>query len=119
MEECAAHKCQSCVCLQMNQLQSPMGCHGHHAILCDPKRFIFGYNKDLWYLVVPINNFAFMCNCPLVQSKSNKPPPPPNSRGVCGGEEGGANSYSMILPLYLVSEIHEYANEIILYMTIG
>ena len=60
-----------------------------------------------------------MCNCPLVQSKSNKPPPPPNSRGVCGGEEGGANSYSMILPLYLVSEIHEYANEIILYMTIG
>ena len=27
------------------------------------------------YLVVPLNNFAPMSNCPWVQGKSNKPPP--------------------------------------------
>ena len=40
-----------------------------------------------WYLVVPLNNFASMDNCPWVQGKSNKTPPPPK---VCmGGGEGG------------------------------
>ena len=76
MEECAARKCQSWVCLQMTQLQCPMGCLGHHAILCNPKRFIFGDKKNFGYLVVPLNNFATISNCPLVQSKSNKPLPP-------------------------------------------
>ena len=37
------------VCLQMTQLQCPMGCHGHHAILCNPNRLIFGDNKNFWY----------------------------------------------------------------------
>ena len=29
----------------------PMGCHGDHAILCNPNslRFIFGENKSFWY----------------------------------------------------------------------
>ena len=41
MKVCAARKCQSWVCLQMTQLQCPMGCHGHHAILCNPNRYEF------------------------------------------------------------------------------
>ena len=90
MKVCTARKFQSWVCLKMTQLQCPMGCHGHHAILCNPNRFIFGDNKNFWYLVVPLNNFASMNNCPWVQGKWNKPSPP--SRGV--GE--GGNSYSMI-----------------------
>ena len=49
---------------------------------------------------VQLNNFASMSNCPLVQSKSNKHHPL-LSRGVCVC--GGANSYSMILSLFLVS----------------
>ena len=97
MKVCAARKCQSWVCLQMTQLQCPMGCHGHHAILCNPNRFIFGDNKNFWYLVVPLTNSASMNNCPWVQGKSNKPPPPPKVR------VGGGNSYSMILPLFLLS----------------
>ena len=84
----------------MTQLQCPKGCHGHDAILCNPKRYIFGDNKNFGYLVVPLNNFATISNCPLVQSKSNKPPPPPE---VCVCVGGGANSYSIILPLFLVS----------------
>ena len=32
----------SWVCLQMTQLQCLMGCHGHHAILCNPNKFVFG-----------------------------------------------------------------------------
>ena len=75
MKVCAAHKCQFWVCLQMTQLQCAMGCHGHHAILCNPNRFIFRDNKKFWYLVVPLNNVASMNNCPWVQGKSNKPPP--------------------------------------------
>ena len=99
MKVCAARKCQSWVSWQMTQLQCPMGCHGHQAILCNPNRFIIGDNNNFWYLVVPLNNFASMNNCPWVQGKSNKPPPP--SRCVCVGERG--NSYSMILPLFLLS----------------
>ena len=79
MKVCAARKCQSWVCLQMTQLQCLMGCHGHHAILCNPNRFIVEDNKNCWYLVVPLNNFASMNN-------GCKPPPP--SRGVCEGEGG-------------------------------
>ena len=86
MKVCAARKCQSWVCLQMTQLQCPMGCHGHHAILCNPNRFIFGDNKNSWYLVVPLNNFASMNNRPWMQGKSNKTLPLP--RCVCGGEGG-------------------------------
>ena len=85
---CAACKCQSLVCLQMTQLQCPMGCHGHHAILCNLNRFIFGDNKNFWYLVVPLNNFVSMNNCPWVQVKSNKPPPPPPPPEVCVGGRG-------------------------------
>ena len=84
----------------MTQLQCPMGCHGHHAILCNPKRYIVRDNKNFGYLVIPLNNFATISNCPLVESKSNKPP---TSRGVCVGGGGGANSYSIILLLFLVS----------------
>ena len=98
MKECAACKCRSWICLQMIQLQCPMGCHGHHAILYNPNRFIFGDNKNFWYSVDPLNNFAPMSNCPYVQGKSNKPSPHPK---VCVG--GGGNSYSMILLLFLVS----------------
>ena len=72
MEECAGHKCQSWVCLQMTQLQCLKRWHGHHAFLCYLNRFNFGDNKNFGYLVVPLNNFASMSNCPLVQSKSNK-----------------------------------------------
>ena len=76
------------LCLLANDPATvPMGCHGHHAILCNPNRFIFGDNMNFWYLLVPLNNFASMNNCPWVQGKSNKPPPP--SRGVCVGEGGG------------------------------
>ena len=88
MEECAARKCQSWVCLQMTQLQCPVGCHGHHAVLCNPNGFIFGDNKKFWYLVVPVNNFACMSNCLLVQRKSNKPTHPPGVC-VCGWVRGG------------------------------
>ena len=82
----------------MTQLQCPIGFHGHHAILCNPNRFIFGDNKKNLYLVDPLNNFAPMGNCPWVQGKSNKPPPE-----VCVCVGGGANSYSMILPIFFVS----------------
>ena len=102
MEVCAAPKCQSLVCLQRTQLQCSMGCHGHHAILFNPNRFIFGDHKIFWYLVVPLTNSASMNNCPLVQGKSNRPPfPPPLPRCVCVG--GGGDSYSMILHLFLLS----------------
>ena len=86
MEVCAAHKCQSLVCLQRTQLQCPMGCHGHHAILFNPNRFIFGDHKIFWRLVVQLTNSASINNCPLVQGKSNKPPsPPPPEVCVWGG----------------------------------
>ena len=45
-----------------------------------------------------MNNFAPMSNCPWVQGKSNKPPPE-----VCVWGNGGPNSYSMILPIFLVT----------------
>ena len=81
----AARKCQSWVCLQMTQLQCPMGCHGHHAFLCNPNRFIFRDNMNVCYLVVPLNNFAPMNNCPWLQGKSNKPLPLPRCVCVGGG----------------------------------
>ena len=99
MKVCEARKCQSWVCLQMTQLQCLMGCHGHHAILCNPNRFIFGDNKNFWYLVVPLNDFTSMNNCLLVQGKSNKPSLP--SCGMCVGD-----SYSIILPLFY---FHKYS----------
>ena len=73
----------------------PNGLPWNHAILCNPNRFIFGDNKNFWYFLVPLNNFASMNKCPWVQGKSNKPPLP--SRVV-----GGGDSYSMILPLFLL-----------------
>ena len=103
MKVCAERKCQSWVRLQMTQLQCMMGCHGYHAILCNPNRFIYRDNKNFWYLVVPLNNFASMNNCPCVQGKLNKPPPPPPppTPEVCACV--GGNSNSMILPLFLLS----------------
>ena len=77
MKVCAC-MCRSRACLQMTQLQYPMGCQGHHAILCNPNRFMFGDNKNLWYLVVPLINFASISNCPWVKVKSN-------TQGVCWG----------------------------------
>ena len=90
-----------------------MGYHGHHAILCYSNRFIFRDNKNFWYLVVPQNNFASLSKCPLVQGKSNTPPPP-SPEVVVGG--GGVLDYSS---MFSFINIHEYAKEIILYMTIG
>ena len=113
MKGCAACKYRSWVCLQMTQLQRQMGCHGHHAILCNPNRFIYGDNKNVWYLVVQLNNFASMSNCPCVQG--NKPPP---SRGVCvcgGGDKWVFHGFTSIFSFI---NIHRYANEIILYLTI-
>ena len=54
---------------------------------------------NYWYSVVQLKNFASMSNCPLVQNKSYKPPHPPPKVCVCVG----GDSYSMILPLFLVS----------------
>ena len=65
----------------------------------------FSETISLLHLMVQLNNFASMSNCPLVQVKSNKPPPPPKVSVWGAGEEGGANSYSMILPQFLVSLI--------------
>ena len=53
-----------------------MACHVHFAILCNPNRYIFGDNT-FWHLVVPLNNFAYLSNCPWMQGKSNKPLPSP------------------------------------------
>ena len=99
MKECVTRKCRSWVCLQMTQLQCLMCFHAHHAILCNPNKFIFGHNKNFWYLLVPLNNLASTSNFPWVKGKFNKPPP---SLEVCVWR-GGANSYSMIKPLFLVS----------------
>ena len=88
--------------MRLTQLQCPMGCHGHHAILCNPNRFIF-VDNIFWYLVVPLNNFESMSYYPWVQGKSNKSPlPPPHPGCVCGG-----GCYSMLLPQPLVTR--EYA----------
>ena len=81
-KECVASKCQSWVCLQITQLQCSMGCHGHHAILCS-QTGLFSEALSFWQLVVPLNNFAFMSNCPWVPGKSNKPLPLP--RCMWGG----------------------------------
>ena len=86
---------------------------------CNPNRFIFGDNKNFWYLVVPLNNFSSMNNYPWVQGKSKKPPPP--SRGVCcflfflffwGG--GGLLLFYDFTSIFTFINTHEYANDIIL-----
>ena len=100
--------------LEMTQLQCPMGCYGHHSILCNPNRFIFEDNKNIWYSVVPLNNFASMNNCPCVEGKSKSPLPLP--RCVCGG--GGEYLFHDFTSIFKFINIHEYANEIILFMTI-
>ena len=66
--------------------------------------------------MVPLNNVAPMSNCPCVQGSLISPLP----SCVCvGGGGGGGNSYSMILSLFFsFINIHEYANEIISYITI-
>ena len=66
--------------------------------------------------VVPLNNFASVSNCPWVQVKSNKPPPFP--RYVWGGG-GGKYLFHDFTSIFRFIDIHEYANEIILYVTIG
>ena len=88
--KCAARKCRSWVCLQTTQLQCPMGCHGHHAILCNPTRF--SETISAWHLLVPLKHFASISYCPWVQGKSIKRPHPlPRSVFVCvfGGGGGG------------------------------
>ena len=55
-----------------------------------------------------------MSNCPWVQGKSNKPPPPPD---VCGG--GGQIIFHDFTSIFKFINIHEYANEIIVYLAIG
>ena len=114
-KKCAPRKCRSWVCLQMTQLQCPMGCHGDHAILCNPNslRFIFGENKNFWYWVVPLNNFTPMSYCPWVQDKSNKPPP---EVCVCVGGCQIVIPWSYLHFIYI--NIHDYENEKILYVTI-
>ena len=49
-----------------------MGCHGHHSILYNPNRFIFGDNT--FWVVVALNNFASMRNSPCVQGRPIKFP---------------------------------------------
>ena len=68
---------------------------GQRARLCNPDIFIFEDNKTFWYLVVPLNNFASMSNCPWVQGKSNKPPP--LSRCVC---VGGGGRGEIVIPWF-------------------
>ena len=94
MKVCAARKCQYWVCLQISQLQCPMGCCGHHAMLCNPKG-LFSETVRIF----GIHWSHSMNNCPCVQGKSIKPPPPPE---VCVWG-GGQGYYSMILPLFLLS----------------
>ena len=81
MKKCAARKCRSWVCLKMTQLQCLMGCQGHHAILCNSNRFIFGdnivyvewasrvnyvtifgdlYQNKLWVISNNLNQFAHL-----------------------------------------------------------
>ena len=48
---------------------------------------------NFWYLVVLLNNFASMNNCPWVQGKSNKPPPE-----VCVCVWGGGGRGLILLP---------------------
>ena len=60
---------------------------------------VFSETISFWHLVVPLNNFASISNCLLMQGKSNKPPHP-HSRCVWRGK--GENSCSMILPQFLV-----------------
>ena len=66
---------------------------------------LFSETISFWHLVVPLNNFASMSNCPLVHGKSDKPTPPPEVcvRACVWGV--GANRYSMVIPQFLVSLI--------------
>ena len=70
-----------------------------------------------WHLVVPLKNLASMSNCPWVQGKFKKPPPPfPRCVCVCGGGGGLVHDFTSI---FSCINSHEYASEIISYMTIG
>ena len=61
-----------------------------------------------------MKNLASMSNCPWVQGKSKKPPP---TLEVCVCVGGGVvHDFTSIVSCI---SIHEYANEIIAYMTIG
>ena len=60
---------------------------------------LFLETKSFMHLVVPLNNFAPNNNCIWMQDKSNKHP---LLRCVC---VWGGDSYSMIVPQYLVSLI--------------
>ena len=85
MDECAACKCKSWACLQMTQLQFLMGCHGHHAILRNPNRFIFRDNTNVWYLVVPLKIshpyvIVLWCKVSLISTTPSSP-----EVCVCGG----------------------------------
>ena len=98
-KKCAPRKCQSWVCLQMTQLQCPMGCHGDHAILCNPNslRFI----SHPWVIVLG-------CKISLIS---------PLPRCVCVGR-----GCQIVIPWSYLHfnyiNIHDYANEKILYVTI-
>ena len=58
-----------------------------------------------------------MSNCPWVQDKSNKPPPE-----VCVCVGGGGGGCQIVIPRSYLHfnyiNIHDYANEKILYVTI-
>ena len=69
-----------------------------------------GDNKSCWYLVVPLNKFTSMYYCPWVQGKANKPPPE-----VCVCVCGGGVFYDFT-SIFSFINIHEYANEIFLYI---
>ena len=64
---------------------------------------------NVWYLVVPLNNFASMNNCPWVQGKSNKPLPLP--RCVC---VGGGIVIPCFTSIFTFINTHEYAHDMIL-----
>ena len=67
-----------------------------------------------WHLVVPLNNFARMSNCPWVQVESSKPPPPE----VYVWRWGRGIVFHNFTSIFSFINIHEYANEIILHMSI-
>ena len=64
---------------------------------------------NVWYLVVPLNNFSSMNNCPWVQGKSNKPLPLP--RCVW---DGGGELFHDFTSIFTFINTHEYAHDIIL-----
>ena len=64
---------------------SPIGYHGHNAVLCNPNRFIFGDN-----IIFGINGVIVLgCKVSLISA------PPPSEVCLLEGD-----NYSMILPLF-------------------